>query len=135
MNTTFLYNPNYIRRDELLEIESQFWDDEENDDEIVEVEIPLEVFEQLIQEKFIDPYGRQNFSPTAQEFLKFMRKYPLVVAHGYAISPYSDNYRVSIEGLMVDPEDVTAGLRYDFAQLCQNADVLQIDEELFSWWD
>ena len=135
MNTSFLYNPNYIRRDELLDIESRFWDDEENDDEIVEVEITLEVLELLFQEKFINPQNRQNFSPSVQEFLTFMRKYPMVVAHGYATSPYCDYYRVALEGLMVEPEFVTAALRADFEQLCQNADVLDLRSELYSWWD
>ena len=135
MNRSFLYNPNYIRRDQLLDIDSQFWDDEANDDDIVEVEIVLEVLEKLFAEKFIDPQSRQNFSPTAQEFLEFMRKYPTVIAHGYALSPYHDDYQLSIEGLMVDPEDVTPGLRYDFQQLCHTADVLELGKELYSWWD
>ena len=135
MNPSFLFNPNYIRRDELLDIESRFWDDEENDDDIVEVEIPLEALELLFAEKFIDPHSRQNYSPSAHEFLQFMRKYPNVVAHGYAVSPYRDDYRISIEGLMVEPEDVTPALRADFELLCQNADVLDLQGELYSWWD
>ena len=133
MNPSFLFNPNYIRRDELLDIESRFWDDEENDDDIVEVEIPLEALELLFAEKFIDPHSRQNYSPSAHEFLQFMHKYPNVVTHNYAVNPYRDDYRISIEGLMVEPEDVTPTLRTDFELLCQNTDVLNLQNELYNW--
>jgi len=71
---------------------------------IIGFEISLEQLEQLVRENFINLKDAQNDSPTAGEFLEFMRQYPEVRAHGYAQplldSDFYNAYRVTIEGLI-----------------------------------
>ncbi len=64
-----------------------------------------------------------------------MEKYPVAKAHGYVVSPYRDDYRVTIEGLSVDRADVTPEVRNAFLDFSENADQLDTDGDLNSWWD
>lgn len=41
----------------------------------------------LIENKFIELEECQNDSPTTEEILQFIEKYPDYTAHGYAVSP------------------------------------------------
>ncbi len=131
----FQYNPNYVKRDSLLDLDCEVWEDGDLDKIIRLDHIPLLVLKKLLEEKFIDPNGRQNRSPSTQEFLSFMEKYPVAKAHGYVVSPYRDDYRVTIEGLSVDRADVTPEVRNAFLDLSENADQLDTDGDLNSWWD
>jgi hypothetical protein len=131
----FRYNPNYPKRDNLLGIESKVWDDDSDDDIIRIDNLPLAVLEKLVDEKFIDPNGCQNRSPSTMEFLNFVRSHPSAKVHGYAVSPYRDDYRFSIEGLFIDRTDVTPENRQAFSKFCENADWLELGCDLYSWWD
>jgi hypothetical protein len=127
-------NRDHQRRDELLGLNITWSKD--NVDEAISIEsIPLPVLEELLKGQFIHPEDRQNASPTARQFLEFMRKYPVAVAHGYAISPERSDYRITIEGLRVPAKDVTPELRQSFSDLCRDADELTTDGDLYSWWD
>lgn len=98
----------------------------------------VEQIKTLIDENFLAPSDRQNFSPTAGEFLDFMQNYPEVRAHGYVVSPDRDDYRVTIEGLECPEFKLTEdsfGLYINFVKLCRHADELEINSELYSWWD
>ena len=70
-----------------------------------------------------------------QQFIDFMKKQPDVTAHGYAVSPKRDDYRVTIEGLWVPEEFVTPAIKAAFVEFCKDADELESDGELNSWWD
>lgn len=64
----------------------------------------------LFKEHFIDPTDQQNASPTAKRFLlwasKWLQKYNLKISFLiYLISPDRDDYRVSIEGMIVESEE------------------------------
>lgn len=96
--------------------------------------------ERLIAEAFIDPAARQNHSPTAAEFLRFMRRWPQTTAHGYAVSRRREDYRVSIEGIECRLAAVPAcdadRLRAEFELFCRGADEYHAtDDTLFAWWD
>ena len=130
----FAYNTDTARRNTILDLESG-WGKAEWDDTAHLEAITLEQLEKLVTEKFIDPDGRQNESPSTQEFLEFMRKHPGVVAQGYAVAIKREDYRVTLEGLFVDREFVTSQLRWDFEQLCADADELDTQADLYSWWD
>jgi hypothetical protein len=135
VSRSFTYNPDYERRDFLLGIDGD-WDEKNALGGIKSFGlIELDILEILFRERFIDPSDRQNESPTMQEFLGFMRKHPAAVAHGYAVSPNRDDYRVTIEGLRVPAKDVTWELEEAFAEFCGNADELVTNGELYSWWD
>ena len=127
-------NPDYQRRDKLLGLEV-IWNDDNADDALSVEFIPLLVLEKLFEERFIDPADRQNASPTARQFLEFMRKYPVTVAHGYVIGPDRPDARITIEGLHVHANDVTPDLEHAFNDLCHTADELMMDGDLYSWWD
>ena len=103
-------------------------------------EIGLEQFDELVKLNFIDLSDNQNYSPTAEEFYEFIKKYPIVKAHGYAVSKSRADYRVSIEGLTADFNSNSgtdnSKLREDFIELCKDADEFIIDDTgLYSWWD
>jgi hypothetical protein len=96
--------------------------------------------QQLVDERFLDPQARQNRSPTAEQFLRFLRRWPWVTAHGYAVSRRREDYRVSLEGLACAldgvPPERREQLREEFRQLCGEADeYLDEGNRLWAWWD
>jgi hypothetical protein len=91
--------------------------------------------EQLISNKFIDPEDQQNNSPRVKDIYNFMKNNPQVYAYGYAVSPKRKDYRVSIEGLVVNKKDVSEDLKQAFFDFCKTADEIHIDDGLVSWWD
>ena len=98
--------------------------------------LSLDELEQLVKEGFADPEETQNDAPSIQEFLDFMRKYPVAFAHGYVVSNDREDVRVSVEGLEIDREDVTHELFREFVALCRFADEFDdSDAGLYSWWD
>lgn len=99
------------------------------------LEMTVEIGKKLIDFNFLDPNDCQNNSPSNEEFVKFMEKYPNVTAHGYIVSPERQDVRISIEGLSFCgyPE---RELLIDFVLFNRFADELQIDNEgLYSWFD
>ncbi len=130
----FSYNTDFSRCNEILGIDP-VWGKAEWDDTTHLDAIRLDQLELLVAEKFIDPEGRQNNSPSTQEFLDFMRKYPRVVAQGYAVAIKRPDYRVSLVGLFVDRKSVTPQMRWEFEKLCAEADELDTRGDLYSWWD
>lgn len=100
--------------------------------------MPIEVVEQLMKKKFLNPKDRQNVSPTAQEMLDFMKKMKKlgfdVRAHGYEISADRDDTRVTIEGVMTADEDVIhdSKFRKEWVKFNAEADELNFKR---SWWD
>ncbi len=90
---------------------------------------------ELIELEFCNPTGRQNDSPTAEQFCKFMKKFPFLCAHGYTIHQFRDDYRMTIEGLhfkgKVSREQIDA-----FKEFCTSADDCSTrNDMLYSWWD
>lgn len=97
--------------------------------------LDLEQLELLIKNKFIDLEECQNCSPSVADFRDFMKQYPEVMAHGYAVSHNRDDYRVSLEGLWFRG-NVSKKMLLDFVHLCRHADEFVTgDDELYAWWD
>jgi hypothetical protein len=131
----FEFNKNYKRRDDVLGI-CVDWNNEELHDDLIEIgSMDLDIVTMLLNEKFIDPESRQNESPSVKEFHAFMQKHSSARAFGYAVSPFREDYRISIEGLFVAPDDVTPEIRKAFVIFCAEADELDTDVMLRSWWD
>src|SRR4051812_33608131 len=61
---------------------------------------------QLLDEGFIHLDCRQNCSPSTQEFLRFMERWPAVRARGYAVSRRREDYRVTLDGIECDLRDI-----------------------------
>jgi hypothetical protein len=130
----FTFNKDYRTRDRILGLNAEWGKD--NSGGIARFEdLNVKTFETLLLEKYIDPEGSQNESPSAKEIFYFMVKYPQVLAYGYAVSPDRDDYRTTIEGLFVPSSEVTPQLKKDFEEFCEDADEIETDSDLYSWWD
>jgi len=100
------------------------------------VSLTIERLEELIENTFVNLDDKQNEAPTIREFYEFMKKYPCVKAHGYAVDKNRNDYRISIEGLHHVGNDISKELQLDFMKLCRKADDLTCTEKkLYSWWD
>jgi len=93
----------------------------------------------LLEEQFIDANARQNDAPSTEEFLVFLSEWPEATAYGYAVGPARKDYRVMLEGLLVEtaPADSDRGesLREAFIDFCAGATELDIEPPLLrAFW-
>ena len=83
----------------------------------------------------IDLEEQQNYSPTVEKILEFLKKHPGFTAHGYAVSPQRADYRVSIEGVELEGPYELGDLQ-DFFTLFRYADEVTVEDEyLYCWFD
>ncbi|MGG1516380.1 hypothetical protein ABE504_13255 [Paenibacillus oryzisoli] len=130
----FNFNLDYETRDKLLKLEVD-WEDKMN--RVIKFEpCQVDILESLVNQKFINPQDRQNNSPTVKEILEFMRKHPALFVYGYAVSPKRRDFRISLEGLAVNQEDVTDELKEAFLDFCKGATEIHTEgvNGLLSWW-
>ena len=90
--------------------------------------------QKLVDKKFIDPEGCQNYSPSTGDFLAFMEAHPEFTAHGYAIGLNRDDYRITIEGIESDEIFSDVGTLEEFVGLCRFADYFCLNPP-YAWWD
>jgi len=89
----------------------------------------------LLDKNFIEADETQNFSPSTEDFLDFMKRYPRTTAHGYAISPKRDDYRVTLEGVEI-PGPCSGDEIVAFSNAYGHADDFRVGEDsCFAWWD
>ena len=93
---------------------------------------------ELMERGYLSPEDKQNESPTAQEFVDFMAAHDPDnwFLHGYVVSPYREDVRVSIEGIgSVGP--ITDHDMVDFLRTFRHADSLIAEDEqpVFCWYD
>lgn len=100
-----------------------------------------EQIEQLVADNFADINEKQNDSPSIGTFLDFMHDFPGLTAHGYVVSPYRDDYRVTVEGLEFKGK-ITPEMRKVFSQFKKrgpdwnSADEFELKPNYFRcWWD
>jgi hypothetical protein len=97
--------------------------------------VSVATLKQLVAHNYADPDGSQNLSPTLGQFIAFLEEFPYVEAHGYAVSPLREDYRVTVEGLEYSAP-VSQQLRRKFEEMNGRADELICsDERLFCWYD
>ena len=95
----------------------------------------MKKLDDLIAGKFIDPDASYHDAPTARECLDFMITHPQLSAHGYAVSPRRQGYRVSLTGLDAsDSTTVTPIMKKNFQKFCESADSLYTENVLYSHW-
>jgi hypothetical protein len=129
-------NRNHLRRDEILgTIGTRY-------SAGVKLFVGLDArgLQQLLHEGFIDPEARQNGGPRAREYLRFMQRWPVARAHGYAVTRRREDYRVVLEGLECDLRGMPAGhtdqLRSEFELFSRRADEYHADDGwLRATWD
>lgn len=89
----------------------------------------------LIEEGLMNPEGTQNYSPTNEEFVQFLKENPEFTAHGYIVSPERSDVRISIEGVRsgVYPERDSI---LKFVEMFRDADSFEIDDDgMYCWFD
>lgn len=125
----------FQRRDEILGITTT------REDNVVRFgRLDLERLETLVLEEFIDLDQKWNDAPTARALLSFIRSWPWVRAHGYAIHPSREDYGVTLEGLECElsevPDSKRCDLRYAFSKQWGGADEFKDGLcWLWAWWD
>lgn len=103
-------------------------------------QIGIGTLKKLLENHLIDPEDRQNFSPSAKEIIEFMEAYPFVKAHGYAVSPKRDDYRISLEGVEWEKDrdggELTEEMVIDMMQLFRFADEVSMTlDNFYIWYD
>jgi len=93
----------------------------------------------LIEEGFADGAERQNAAPPIAELIGYMESHQGISAIGYAIAPERDDYRVSVEGLVL-AFPYTDEQERSFREFCEGADELFLTNSvaghgLRAWWD
>lgn len=126
-------NKDSKRRDEILGIKE--WVDMGG---IMRIEcITIDQMRELIDNDFLDLEEKQNFAPRIKYIYEFMKKYPDFEAHGYAVSPNRDDYRVSIEGVRLKRKATKEEYK-EFRLLFEAADEISAingEAGLFCWFD
>ena len=99
--------------------------------------ISMDMLRQLIAEGFLNPFERQNDSPTVKEMMDFCagEDEDNWIFHGYTISPERIDYRVSIEGFEARTEPSSLRKK-EFALFNHKASKLLLGEgECYCWYD
>jgi len=134
----FNLNVDYKKRDKIMFKRKIDWKKQAGS--IKRFRIDFSQLEQLISNNFIDLNMNQNDSPTVEIFYKFLCKYPQLKAVGYAVSPYRNDYRVSIDRITGNfeqwNEDIKKQLIYNLKTVFKDADEFKVDEkEVWVWYD
>lgn len=99
--------------------------------------VSMDMLRHLIAEGFLDPYERQNNSPTVKEMMDFCAgdDEDNWIFHGYTVSPGRIDFRVSIEGFEARAEPLSFRKK-EFAQFNHKASKLFLEEgECYCWYD
>lgn len=99
--------------------------------------ISMDMLRQLMAEGFLNPFERQNDSPTVKEMMDFCagEDEDNWIFHGYTVSPERIDYRVSIEGFEARTEPLHIRKK-EFAQFNHKASKLFLEEgECYCWYD
>lgn len=89
----------------------------------------------LVELGSLDLNGYTNNSPTAEAFLRFMEKYPMFTAIGYAVHPARQDARITIEGIETTAPLNGAALKA-FTDFAEEADEFDAhSSHCRCWWD
>ena len=98
-------------------------------------ELSKEDYDGLLSLGVIDPMDRQNDAPPINEIMAFIEEHPNFYAHGYAVSPKRDDYRVSLEGVECDGEYSLEDV-IDFFRVFRYPDEYDVmDGKIYCWYD
>lgn len=89
----------------------------------------------LIDEGYAEPNGVQNDSPTLREFVNLAADFGGATLHGYAVSAFRDDCRISVEGMEVRGP-VSDANQTKFLKAFRQADELDVsDSGAYCWFD
>ena len=97
--------------------------------------VTLQQLKDLEKEGFLDPEMTQNDSPSIGGIMDFMEENPRALAFGYIVSPTRDDYRVSLEGVII-PGPLSVNEVMAFANYFRYADEFDLDSNgARAWYD
>lgn len=134
----FAYNTDYQTRDILLFGNPVEWDEDLGDIKPF-YELSLAQLQQILEQGFASPAQQQNNSPTIQAFLEFAQAQASTgfqfAFEGYAVSPFRDDYRVSIEGIIFHGH-YPYQMLLEFYDFVGEPDEIDVESHyLRAWWD
>jgi hypothetical protein len=134
----FTCNRDYLTRDNIIFGSSLEWEELCGGAKNF-YNLTVEQLQELIDLGFASPIERQNFSPAICEFLTFGRiqknRGYVFTFDGYVISPFREDYRVSIDGIVFHGT-VSQELINDFQAFITSPDEIDIKHNyLRAWWD
>jgi len=132
-STGFIFNRDFINRDKILGIKID-WKSHKNGIASLK-SIDFSTLNKLISEKYIDPTSSQNNSPIVKKFYDFLEIHKIVKATGYAVSPFREDYGVTIDGIFLKRDQITKDLKIVFFEFCKDADDIGTQDDLYCWWD
>jgi hypothetical protein len=139
----FKYNQRELTRNKIIFGDTLYKDDRYQLGQYKDfVGLTLPQLEELVEKRFIDPEGTHNYSPSAQDFLNFLRRHPQFTVIGYVIGKEREDYRVSIDGIecdtsgMDDAEFINTVCEFFSCFYGRQADVVKIERDrIHVWWD
>ena len=94
--------------------------------------VPVDIVQKLIDEKFVNPDEYQNDSPTTQEFLIFLKTHEGFTLSGYIVSPDRNDYRITFTSISGETED--ADTISDFIDNFRMADEFDVNIDYRSYY-
>ena len=103
-------------------------------------EMSLDTLKFLVEKEFACLDDTQNDAPSLGEFIEFLEECnnDNIKLHGYAVSPWRDDYRVTIEGMIFDYDPDTLNMDLHRKIVLFNRRAYKFDDKdgkLISWWD
>lgn len=134
----FVYNRDYQTRDSIIFSSSLNWSELFGGVKIF-YELSVEQLQQLVNQGFASPIEKHNNSPAIVEFITFARiqqsKGFIFTFEEYVVSPFREDYRVSIDGIVFNGI-CTNQVLADFEAFVGSPDELDIKSNyLRAWWD
>ncbi len=98
-----------------------------------------ETLQILLDEGFVDPQARQNEAPCTLEFFELMQAHPAIEAGGYAVSASRADYRIHLDGIECDLDDIDEDSRDEvrevFEAWSESATQVELEDDYLSlWW-
>lgn len=130
-------NKDVIKRDEIISKYSSKFEDIYLGGIKRFSKLSLDGLKILIEEGYVDIDDRQNYSPTIDKLVELGKKFQQndmkLLYSGYAVSVDRDDYRVSIDAIYGDFENITdLELKQEIENLSKTADEVSNDR---IWWD
>ena len=130
-------NKDFKKRDSILNIKSN-WSDHDRMGGIRSFEmINLETLKKLRDNNFLYLEDQQNDSPSIEEFISTLEKYPSATVSGYAVSPYRPDYRISIDSIEIkaNKKEIKKCKNF-FIELSKLSSTFLLKKKrIYIWWD
>jgi len=126
-------NTDFSRRDQIIGINPD-WEISQKNGVVNFDSLSYSQLKLLLEGGFINSLESQNEGPSVYKFLGLMKEYPEITAGGYAVSPYRNDYRVTLDSIQMSEKTSRNEALFAFTSFCQGAEVIG-SKETQCWWD